>query len=78
MITVIITSPCGKHEWQHRSPVVPRVGEQVTCRKSCSSEIIFTGIVDIVHYEVRMGFGVNEGNATGEPIVSVWLKEFEE
>lgn len=74
---VIITSPCGNHEWQGASANVPRIGEEVTCRGGRGLEVEFSGIVESVHYEVRKGFGVNEGNPISGMIVSVWLKEFE-
>ena len=73
-VTLIITSPCGNHEWQHRSIVVPRVGESVTARDA-GGNAVFGGIVREVHYGLRMGFGVNEGRAMGGIVVSVWLED---
>lgn len=78
MNRVIITSPCGNHSWQGASANVPRVGEEVTCRGGPGHTIEFSGIVESVHYEVRKGFGVNEGIGQDGMIVSVWLKEFED
>jgi len=78
MNKVIIVSPCGNHEWQAYSDNVPRAGEQVTCRSGRLHDIEFSGIVDSVHYEVRKGFGVNEGNSKSGMIVTVWLKEDED
>ena len=73
-ITLIITSPCGNHELHYRTVVVPRIGETITARDS-GGNAVFGGTVKEVHYGLRMGFGVNEGNPTGGIVVSVWLED---
>lgn len=75
MNDVIITSPCGNLHWRGRSNNIPRIGEAVTCRIGRDLEIEFDGEVEDVHYEVRKGFGVNEGNSQDGMIARVYLRE---
>lgn len=65
---VIITSPDQQKNWSGHLAHIPRIGETVTCREYDGVEIMFTGVVEDVHMEIR----------TAKPkmqVISVWLKE---
>ncbi len=66
-LSIIITD--GTNEWQYQGVVVPSVGQQVTCRRDESMEVVFGGEVENVHWEVR----------EGRPgmVATVWLKPVE-
>lgn len=84
-LRLIITSPCGEHEWHQPATFVPAVGTGITCRER-NGDVQFEGVVDHVHLGLRMGWPDYYEDApiegTARPIeqmtVSVWLREVDQ
>lgn len=65
-LNLIVVGPNDGDEWQQQAVAVPRVGDNVTVRKSGAGNKVFEGEVEEVHW------GLIEGRAG--IVATVWLK----